>query len=294
VRRVATAVALVVLALGTCVGGAACSGGNGRTQPKPIKTPEDVPVPNDPASTAALLTRVERELRSPTTNPADINRLGWQQQDAYRALSAHPHWVDDVLAHLPNDLQPIVTANERAGRDLERLGEGSKPHHLPEWHIAPPLPAEVLRSYYAEAEAATGIPWAYLASIHLVETRLGRIQGTSSAGAQGPMQFLPATWERYGQGNIDDNHDSILAAARLLQANGGPGDMNGALFRYNHSNSYVIAVESYAQLMLAEERAFLGYHGWQVFYATTEGTFLLPEGYPGKAAEHVPTSDGGS
>ena len=51
--------------------------------------------------------------------------------------------------------------NERAGRDLEALGgEGPRPRHHPDWHIVSPLPVEVLRSYYAEAKAATGIPWA--------------------------------------------------------------------------------------------------------------------------------------
>jgi len=140
---------------------------------------------------------------------------------------------------------PIVTANEGAGRDLEALGgEGPRPRHHPDWHIVSPLPVEVLRSYYAEAEAATGIPWAYFASIHLVETRLGRIRGTSTAGAQGPMQFIPETWARYGQGDINDNHDAILAAGRLLQANGAPGDISRALFRYNNSERYVDAVQA--------------------------------------------------
>jgi hypothetical protein len=217
-----------------------------------------------------------------------INRLGREQQNAYRALSTHPRWLEDVVARLPTDVQSIVTANERAGRDLAALGgEGPRPRQLPDWNIVSPPPVEVLRSYYAEAEAASGVPWAYLASIHLVETRLGRIRGTSSAGAQGPMQFIPETWARYGQGDINDNRDAILAAARLLQANGGPADMSRALFRYNNSNRYVEAVESYAQLMLSDERAFLGYYGWQVYSATTDGTFLLPEGYPDKPARKV-------
>jgi hypothetical protein len=232
--------------------------------------------------------RIERALRAPTTRPADLPRLGWEQQHAYRALTAHPDWLPRVLAKLPADVQPIVTANERAGRDLEALGgEGPRPRHHPDWHIVSPLPVEVLRSYYAEAESATGIPWAYFASIHLVETRLGRIRGTSSAGAQGPMQFIPETWARYGQGDINDNRDAILAAGRLLQANGAPGDVSRALFRYNNSDRYVEAVESYAQLMLSDERAFLGYYQWQVYSATTKGTFVLPEGYPSKPARKI-------
>src|SRR5207248_8358261 len=86
-----------------------------------------------------------------------------EQQNAYRALSAHPHWLKDVVARLPGDVKPIVTTNERAGRDLAALGgEGPRPRHLPDWHIVSPLPVEVLRAYYAEAEAARGIPWRHL------------------------------------------------------------------------------------------------------------------------------------
>jgi hypothetical protein len=277
--------AALVLALAVAVG---CSGGGGGDEGKPVKGPDDIAVPKNPAQTAAALARVERALRAPKTRPAEINRLGREQQKAYRALSTHPRWLEDVVARLPADVQPIVTANERAGRDLAALGgEGPRPRQLPDWHIVSPPPVDVLRAYYGEAEAASGIPWAYFASIHLVETRLGRIRGTSSAGAQGPMQFIPETWARYGQGDINDNRDAILAAARLLQANGGPSDMSRALFRYNNSDRYVEAVESYAQLMLSDERAFLGYYGWQVYSATTDGTFLLPEGYPGKPARKI-------
>ena len=271
----------------------AYAGGRSADGEPAAKSPADVPVPRTPTATAASLKRVERALRAPTTRPADLSRLGWEQQNAYRALTAHPNWSPRVLAKLPAGVKPIVTANERAGHDLDALGgEGPRPRHHPDWRIVSPLPVEVLRSYYAEAEAATGIPWAYFASIHLVETRLGRIRGASSAGAQGPMQFIPETWARYGQGDINDNHDAILAAARLLQANGAPGDIGRALFRYNNSQRYVDAVQAYAQLMLSDERAFLGYYQWRVYSATTKGTFVLPEGYPNKAARRVTPSSG--
>lgn len=271
----------------------ACAGGRSADAEPAAKGPADIPVPRTPAATAASLKHVERALRAPHTRAAGLPRLGWEQQNAYRALSAHPHWLEKVVARLPADVQPIVTANERAGRDLQELGgEGPRPRNLPDWQIVSPLRVEVLRSYYGEAEAATGIPWAYFASIHLVETRMGRIRGTSTAGAQGPMQFIPETWARYGQGDINDNHDAILAAGRLLQANGAPGDIGRALFRYNNSQRYVDAVQAYAQLMLSDERAFLGYYQWQVYSATTKGTFVLPEGYPDKAARRVTSSSG--
>ena len=282
---------LLGVALAVAVG---CAGGTSARNSAPAaKSPADITVPRTPAATAASLKRVERALRAPKTRPVDVDRLGREQQNAYRALIAHPDWLPRVLAKLPADVQPIVTANERAGRDLQALGgEGPRPRHLPDWHIVSPLPVDVLRSYYGEAEAATGIPWAYFASIHLVETMLGRIGGTSTAGAQGPMQFIPETWARYGQGDINDNHDAILAAGRLLQANGAPGDIARALFRYNNSQRYVDAVQAYAQLMLSDERTFLGYYQWQVYSATTKGTFVLPEGYPNKAARRVTPSSG--
>jgi Transglycosylase SLT domain len=295
VRR--AAVALAVVAAVACSGGSGDDGSGARkeeervprdhasTTTTAVAGPESAAVPRTVAAVAATLTRVERALRAPDTPPADLARLGWEQQNAYRALAAHGDWLSDVLAEVPADVAPVVTANERAVRQLTRLGEPQA--SLPDWQIAAPPSPEVLRSYYAEAEAASGIPWAYFASIHLVETRLSRIRGTSTAGAQGPMQFIPATWERYGQGDINDTRDAILAAARLLGANGAPGDISRALFRYNNSLRYVDAVQAYAQLMLADERAFLGYYQWQVDYATTAGTYVLPEGYPTQPARRV-------
>jgi membrane-bound lytic murein transglycosylase B len=108
---------------------------------------------------------------------------------------------------------------------------------------------------------------------------MGRIRGTSEAGAKGPMQFLQATWDAYGEGDINDPHDAIMAAARYLQRNGAPGDMAKALWNYNHSDRYVRAVTLYAQQMEADPRAYLTYHAWQVYYIMTRGDVLLEEGY---------------
>jgi membrane-bound lytic murein transglycosylase B len=152
-----------------------------------------------------------------------------------------------------------------------------------------PAPADELLASYREAEATLGVPWEYLAAIHLVETRMGRIRGSSPSGAQGPMQFLPATWQRYGRGDINDNHDSILAAARLLRENGAPANMARALYRYNPSRQYVQAITAYAEHMAADERAFLGFYHWQVLYKHVDGTVLLPVGYP--SVRPQPVSD---
>jgi membrane-bound lytic murein transglycosylase B len=230
---------------------------------------------------------VETALRSPATPAADVARLGWEQQLGYRVLRAHPEWVPAVLAAVPGDVRSVIEANERAGRGLATLAEPQP--QLPDWRIeAPPAPQELV-GYYREAEAAFGIPWPYLAAIHLVETRMGRIRGASSAGAQGPMQFIPSTWAAYGEGDINNPRDAILAAGRYLDASGGPEDMSRALYAYNHSLRYVDAVQAYAGVIaIAQELAYRGYYHWQVYYATTRGVMLLPEGYPQRQA--VPTT----
>src|SRR3712207_536212 len=94
-------------------------------------------------------------------------------------------WSSDVCS---SDL------NLTASAELTRLNPPPKPQP-PAWRIVAPAPASELLGHYRAAEAAVGVPWQYLAAIHLVETRMGRIRGVSVAGAQGPMQFLPSTWE---------------------------------------------------------------------------------------------------
>jgi cell wall-associated NlpC family hydrolase len=102
-------------------------------------------------------------------------------------------------------------------------------------------------SLYQQAGRSYGIPWTVLAAIGKVESDHGRNDGPSSAGALGPMQFLPSTWATYGEGgNIDNPADAIPAAARYLLANGAPSDLAAAIFAYNHSPDYVSTVLSWA------------------------------------------------
>jgi hypothetical protein len=237
--------------------------------------------PTDPAELDRLADQLaadEAALRSPTTPPADIPALAHRQQAAYRALSARPTALPHVLARLPEALRPIAQANVDAGAELRAM---TKPKtDLPPWRILTPPPAEELQRYYQESEAQFGVPWAYLAAVHLVETRMGRIRGTSTAGAQGPMQFLPSTWARWGAGgDINDPHDAILAAGRYLQSSGAPKDMHRALYAYNHSEHYVKAVTLYAQQIQADPIAYRAYHQWQVYYITPRGDLWLEEGY---------------
>ena len=119
------------------------------------------------------------------------------------------------------------------------------------------IPAELM-SLYLRAERQYGVPWSVLASINSIESAFGRNLGPSSAGARGPMQFIPSTWAAYGvDGNgdgrkdINDPEDAIPAAARYLKASGAPQDMQRAIFAYNHAQWYVDKVLALAQTFAA-------------------------------------------
>ncbi len=88
------------------------------------------------------------------------------------------------------------------------------------------IPAGVL-TLYQQAAAAHGLPWPLLAGVGMAETNHGRLTATSTAGAQGLMQFLPATFNTYGvdadgdgRATITSDADSIFSAANYLAASG--------------------------------------------------------------------------
>lgn len=115
-------------------------------------------------------------------------------------------------------------------------------------HILPPS-ALYLSLYQGAAKTCPGLPWTVLAAIGQVESGHGRNDSTSSAGAMGPMQFLPATFAAYavdgdhdGKTSIMDPADAIYTAAHYLCANGAgrsPGALRAAVFHYNHAVWYV-------------------------------------------------------
>jgi transglycosylase-like protein with SLT domain len=93
-----------------------------------------------------------------------------------------------------------------------------------------------------------------LASINFVETDFGANVASSSAGAIGWMQFMPATWGQWGvDANGDgvkdpnDPEDAIFAAASYLRGSGAPGNWRDAIFAYNHADWYVSKVLRYAR-----------------------------------------------
>lgn len=104
-----------------------------------------------------------------------------------------------------------------------------------------------LRALYQEAASSFGIDWRLIEAVHQVETGKSASCKKSYAGATGPMQFMPSTFRAYAQSgaNICDLRDSVFAAANLLARSGAAnGDIDKALFNYNHSTAYVNKVKS--------------------------------------------------
>lgn len=191
-------------------------------------------------------------------------------QRILRRMSKHPVLARRVAATSEKRLGRGSRELARAGAKLRSLVTPVSPSL--EFKTQRPEPAGDLRRFYDVAQRRFGVHWSVLASINLVETKFGRVRSSSSAGAQGPMQFLPATWDAYGMGgDIQDPHDAILGAANYLRASGAPAHLARALYAYNNAHSYVDAVITYARLMRNGRRLFPTLYNWQVFVITTKG-----------------------
>jgi hypothetical protein len=254
--------------------------GAGATAAVATTSPTERPLPATPTALAAELTEVERRLGHDGIDQASALPWGRRQQVLYRVLSAHPDWADAVLAAAGDDVRSVVGLNWQARSELSALtaSEPLRPT-LPAWAIRAPRPADELLGYYRESALANGVPWEVLAAINLVETRMGRIQGVSSAGAVGPMQFLPTTWARCCTGDPTDDHDAIVGAGRYLVHRGAHDDLDKAIFGYNRSSHYVRAVRAYAEVLTLQPGRYYGYHAWDVVYPSSAGLVRLNEGY---------------
>jgi hypothetical protein len=101
----------------------------------------------------------------------------------------------------------------------------------------------------AAAQYCQGLSWTVLAAIGQIESGDGANDGPSSAGALGPMQFLPSTWAIWGitgfgppgPPDIMNPLDAVPSAARMLCADGGGNSarLASAVFDYNHATWYV-------------------------------------------------------
>jgi cell wall-associated NlpC family hydrolase len=142
------------------------------------------------------------------------------------------------------------------------------------------IPANYLADF-KKAGTQYNVPWTVLAAIGKVESGFGANDGPSSAGALGPMQFEPSTWALYGDGgNIMNPDDAIPAAARLLVANGAPGNLQQAILAYNHASWYVTEVLNQAAAYAASGAQAISAAGSAVCQQEDLGP--LPAGTAGK------------
>ena len=152
------------------------------------------------------------------------------------------------------DRDEPATAEGRGAQDRQRELEISREDIVT--RVVAPIPyEEYVRLYRESAERyGFGDDWYVLAAVGKIESNHGENMGPSSAGAMGPMQFLPSTWSSYGVdgdgdggANIMDPKDAIPAAAAYLRAGGAPGDWYAALFTYNRAGWYVEEVLAIAE-----------------------------------------------
>jgi membrane-bound lytic murein transglycosylase B len=197
--------------------------------------------------------------------PRDVALLALHQQRIYRLLTDRPAVSRAVLARVPRGLRPEARDTVLAARELGRIHSVHR-GPAPKIRVGRAEPADVLLRSYRAAWRRFGVGPPLLAAVHFVESAFGRLRNRSVSGAQGPMQFMPATWRVYGLGgDVHRTRDAILGAANYLHAAGAPGDERGALAHYNPSRWYVSAVSRYARRIRADPRAFYAYYAWQVY-----------------------------
>lgn len=149
---------------------------------------------------------------------------------------------------------PPASASSEPARYLET---GVEPRPSP--YALRSIPSSYLRLYWRVGQEY-GLDWTKLAAVGQIESDQGRsveagvASGTNAAGAAGPAQFLSSTWARYGvdadgRGAADphDPVDAITSMAAYLKAVGAPESWTGALYAYNHSESYVQSVLALSQ-----------------------------------------------
>jgi membrane-bound lytic murein transglycosylase B len=238
----------------------------------------DAPLPHDAPAVAKALAQTDADLRAAIARwspksasaPRDLVLYALYEQRLYRLLARETKLADATLPQLALRLRATARDLLAAHRELYRLTPPLPARATIKVGAAAPAPT--LLGYYREAQRRFQVPWDVLASVNFVESKFGKLRNASASGAQGPMQFMPATWARYGLGgNVHDAHDAILGAANYLHTSGAPRNIRRALHAYNPSPAYVDAVLRYARAMRGDRAMFYELYNWQVFLKTPRG-----------------------
>jgi soluble lytic murein transglycosylase-like protein len=189
---------------------------------------------------------------------AELRRREGVLDQAIHRLGASKAQAEERLHELEAAERARISRNRAAtgGGEVGKESELKLAHDHLVAETAEPISGSAYMDLYraSAGDYGYGQDWYILAAVGEVESDHGRNMGPSSAGAMGPMQFLPSTWETSGVdgngdgvANIMDPEDAIPAAAGYLKIGGAPHDWYRALYSYNHADWYVKKVLAVAE-----------------------------------------------
>jgi membrane-bound lytic murein transglycosylase B len=216
------------------------------------------------AGQARLAQRRAGEADAATTaQAAALNALHTQAAGAQTALAAAQRTLNTLdararQAKAARQAALLIAAAQASARTARLQAMGPV--------TALGIPADYEQAYRAAAVSCPGLAWTLLAAVGQVESGHGRNDGPSSAGAVGPMQFMPSTFAIEA---VDGNHDGVLdawnpqdaiwTAAHYLCTSGADGGsaagVHAALLTYNHAEWYVDLVLATQQAIIARAAA---------------------------------------
>ena len=231
------------------------------------------PIPRSPLALVSRLRETEHKLRPAIERwdkskapPSDVTVLAQYEQRMVRLVAASRTLTEQVVR-----VDPAIADDVVAQRDLAEL-TAAGPKTRGRLILGRPAPAVFLLRWYRDAQTRFGVRWQALAAINFIETAFNKVRNASGAGAQGPMQFEPATWQSYGLGgNINNPRDAIFGAANYLAAHHYKTDERGAVYDYNPSPLYVDSVIRYTRQISRNPNIFFHYYNWRVYFQRRNG-----------------------
>lgn len=186
-------------------------------------------------------------------NGTPTNPLEWAKEHGIKVVALGSSGTAPTTSQSPTETVQADSPDTAADFTLlEPASQGQNSLHTK----AMSIPPGHLKAY-REAGRKYGVPWEVLAGIGMEETHHWRIKAVSSAGALGPMQFTPPTWQDFGVDGDEDGQadilsvpDAIHSAANMLAKKGAtesPEGMKKAILRYNNAEWYYADVYNYAK-----------------------------------------------